>query len=91
MIKSLSRNIKIGCGLGVSNLQPTGPMRLRMAVNEAQHKTGIYLNHYEIFCVITCPEVLNVAQDNSSSSSVVQRHRKVGHPCLESSSPPVCN
>ena len=39
---------------GVSSLQPVGRMRLRMAVNVAQHNIVIYLKHYEIFvCVIT--------------------------------------
>ena len=37
--------------------------------------------------VITCHNVFSVAQDNSSSSSVAQRHQKVGHPWNPSSCP----
>ena len=31
---------------GVSNLLPEGHMQPRMAMNEAQHKTSIYLKYY---------------------------------------------
>ena len=45
---------------GVSNLQPRGRMRLRMAVTAAQHRVIHYLKWCEILFVITCRSVFNV-------------------------------
>ena len=45
---------------GVSNLQPSGCVQLRMAVNTVQHKIVILLKTLRGFFVIMCHNVFNV-------------------------------
>ena len=53
-----------------------------MAVNAAQHEiVNLIKTLWDFFCDYVSQCVSCVAQDNSSSSSVAQRHQKVGHPC----------
>ena len=59
-----------------------------MTLNAAQHETINLLKTLRVFlcvCDYVSQCIYCVAHDNSSSSSVAQRHRKVGHPCFRGS------
>ena len=64
----------------VSNLWPAGRMQLKTAVNVAQHKIiNLLKTLWDSFGDYMLQCIQCVAQDNSSSS-VAQRHQKVGQP-----------
>ena len=68
-------------GSGVSNPRPTGHMQSGMAMNVAQHKIiNLLKTLWNFFCAYVSQCISRVAQDNSSSSSVAQRHQKDGPP-----------
>ena len=68
------------CRTRVSNPQPMDCLWPRITTNGGQHKImNLLKTLYDVFwlCVTM---YLSVAQDNSSSSSVAQRHEKFGPP-----------
>ena len=68
---------------GVSDLRPTGCSGSGWLWMWSNTKLSIYLKHMRFFCDYVSQCISCVAQDNSSSSSVAQRHQKVRHPWVE--------